>query len=341
MSCSGRWTVRCLAALAAGFGLLISALFAWGYFEMIRMPGKSYSGALPPLDGDGRALADELRLHVESLAGEVGERNVQRPRGLHAAADRIDDALRAAGLSTARQTVTVAGVPCDNVEAEVAGGDRARDVVIVGAHYDSVPFTTGANDNASGTAAMLTLARVFARRHPRATLRFVAFANEEMPHFQTGTMGSLAYARRCRARGENVVGMLSLETIGYYSDAEGSQKYPWPLGLVYPSAGNFIGFVADRSSKHLLERAIGAFRRTTEFPSEGAALFRAVPGVGWSDHWSFWHEGYPAIMVTDTAPFRYPHYHQASDTPDKLDYGRMARVVAGLERVVSDLTGAE
>jgi hypothetical protein len=331
--------------------LLVGIACAWGYLAMIRMPGKSYSGPLPPLGDDGKALAEELRGYVEALAG-LGERSVQRPKGLHAGADQIDETLRRAGLTTSRQTFLVDGVACDNVEVEVAGSDGAsdvgptartgdrpqRDVVVVGAHYDSVPFTTGANDNASGTAAVLALARRFAKAHPRATLRFVAFANEEMPHFQTGTMGSLAYARRCRERGEHVVAMLSLETIGYYSDAEGSQKYPWPLGALYPGKGNFIGFVGDRSSKELVRSAIGAFRRTTEFPSEGAALFRAVPGVGWSDHWAFWHEGYPAIMVTDTAPFRYPHYHKASDTPDKLDYERMARVVTGLAHVLEALT---
>ena len=306
---------------------------------MIHMPGRSYTGALPPLDDQGKALADELRARVELLAGRIGDRSVQRPRALHAAADAIDDAFRAAGLATARQTFDVGGVACDNVEAAIAGRAGSSDVVVVGAHYDSVPFTTGANDNGSGTAALLALARLFAGSHPRAALRFVAFANEEMPHFQTGTMGSMQYARRCKERGEKVVAMISLETIGYYSDADGSQEYPWPLAALYPSTGNFIGFVGDLSSRSLVRRAVGTFRRTTEFPSEGAALFRALPGVGWSDHWSFWQEGYPAIMVTDTAPFRYPHYHQVTDTPDKLDYGRMARVVAGLQHVVADLAG--
>jgi Zn-dependent M28 family amino/carboxypeptidase len=186
---------------------------------------------------------------------------------------------------------------------------------------------------------VLALARIFAKRRPDATLRFVAFANEEMPHFVDGTMGSMAYARRSRDRGEKVVAMMSLETIGYYSDVEGSQKYPWPLEMLYPSRGNFIGFVGDRSSRDLVRRAIATFRRTTEFPSEGAALFRAVPGVSLSDHRSFWDEGYPAIMITDTAPFRYPHYHRPSDTPDKLDYGRMARVVGGIARILEDLAG--
>jgi Zn-dependent M28 family amino/carboxypeptidase len=235
----------------------------------------------------------------------------------------------------------VDGVPCDNVEAEVRGRERPADIVVVGAHYDSLAFTSGADDNASGVAALLALARAFAGAHPRTTLRFVAFANEEPPYFQTANMGSLVYAKRSRARGEHIVAMLSLETIGYYSDAPGSQRYPPPMGLAYPDRGDFIGFVGDRTSADLVRRVVATFRTTTHFPSEGAAPFSLIPGVGWSDQWSFWQVGYPGVMVTDTAPFRYPRYHTAQDTPDALDYDRMARVVAGLERVIADLAGAD
>jgi Zn-dependent M28 family amino/carboxypeptidase len=319
-------------------GLGVVAL-CWGYFAMIRMPGKSYTGALDPLDPGGKAVAEQLHADVEALAGRIGERSVRRPKGLHAAADLIDSELTAAGFTTSRQTFTVEGVACDNVEAEIRGRDRPNDIVIIGAHYDSVPYTTGANDNASGVAAMLALARTFAKAHPAATVRFLAFANEEQPYFYTPAMGSLVYAKRCKERGENIVGMISLETIGFYSDAKGSQKYPPPLDFFYPTEGNFIGIVGDRSSRDLVHRAVGTFRRTTRFPSEGASLFRFIPGVGWSDQWAFWQMGYPAIMFTDTAPFRYPHYHRETDTPDKLDYDRMARVVGGVQHVVEDLTG--
>ncbi|MCI0362486.1 MAG: M28 family peptidase, partial [Phycisphaerales bacterium] len=197
-----------------------------------------------------------------------------------------------------------------------------------------------ANDNGSGVAATLALARAFAESKPDRTLRFVLFANEEPPYFQTENMGSLVYAKRCRERGENTVAMLSLETIGYYSDAPGSQTYPIkPIGWVYPTTGNFIGFVGNYNSRKLVRQAIKSFRAHAQFPSEGGALPGWIPGVGWSDHWAFWQAGYPAIMLTDTAPFRYPHYHSIHDTPDKLDYDRMARVVDGLRPVVADLAG--
>lgn len=151
-------------------------------------------------------------------------------------------------------------------------------------------------------------------------------------------MGSLVYAGRCKRLGDPIVAMLSLETIGCFLQAPGSQQYPLPvLDMIYPDAGNFIAFVGDFASRALIRRALGSFRRHAQFPSEGAALPASVPGVGWSDHWAFWQHGYPAFMITDTAPFRYPHYHTVRDTPDQLDYDSMARVVSGVEKVISEL----
>jgi hypothetical protein len=153
-------------------------------------------------------------------------------------------------------------------------------------------------------------------------------------------MGSRRYVRLIRDRGESVAGMFSLETIGYYSDLRGSQQYPPPLGLFYPDTGNFIGFVANLSSRAWLRDALGAFRRHARFPSEGVAAPAFIPGIDWSDHRSFWEAGYPALMITDTALFRYPHYHLPSDTPDKLDYPALARVVTGLDGMLRDLAAA-
>jgi hypothetical protein len=133
--------------------------------------------------------------------------------------------------------------------------------------------------------------------------------------------------------------MISLETMGYYSDAAGSQHYPFPFSLFYPNTANFIGFIGNISSRSLVRQAISIFRRHTAFPSEGAALPGWIPGTNWSDHWAFWKEGYPAFMVTDTALFRYKYYHTEEDTPDKLDCDRMARVVSGITRVVTEFAG--
>jgi Zn-dependent M28 family amino/carboxypeptidase len=332
------WT-RGRKCFYGGLALAFVIASMGGYFTMIRMPGESYSGVFAPLDALEDRLEKELRRDVATLAGDIGERNALRERGLYDAADFVDRSLKDAGYEVRREAFDANGTRCENIEAQIVGRDRAAEVVVVGAHYDSVQGTVGANDNGSGAAAVLALARAFAGRETSRTLRFVEFANEEPPHFQTSTMGSLVYAKGCRERGDRVVAMLSIETIGYYRDEDGTQSYPFPFSLFYPSTGNFVGFVGNSSSCRLVRQSIETFRKTTRFPSEGAAVPGSLPGIGWSDHWAFWEQGYPGVMVTDTALFRYPHYHTTRDTPDKLHYDRMARVVAGLEEVVAELAG--
>ncbi|HEX8239577.1 MAG TPA: M28 family peptidase [Allosphingosinicella sp.] len=185
-------------------------------------------------------------------------------------------------------------------------------------------------------AAVLELARLLADLQGRSTLRIrlVLFVNEEPPWFKTDRMGSLVYARALKRSGERVAGMMSLETLGYYSDRPGSQLYPAPLGLLYPDKGDFVAFVGLVSSRAFVRKTVAAFREQAPFPSVGGTAPGFVAGIDWSDHWSFEQVGIPALMVTDTAPFRYPHYHSRADTPDKLDYDRLARVVSGLERVI-------
>lgn len=311
------------------------ALVAW--WVMIRMPSTSFHGTPPPLTSEELTLRDELKADVQMLAGEIGERNVEHYDKLTAAADFIAQSFAQAGLTPRRDGYDVSGKLCENIEAEIRGS--SPEIVVIGAHYDSVFGSPGANDNGSGAAALLALARRFAAGSPpQQTMRFVAFTNEEPNHFKTRLMGSWIYASRCKARGDKIAGMISLETIGYFSNAPDSQKFPmFGLKLFYPSAGNFITFVSNVSSRALLRRALGTFRKHATLPSEGAALPASVPGVGWSDHWAFWQHGYPAIMITDTAPFRYPHYHARSDTPEKLDYDAMARLVSAMEEVISDL----
>jgi Zn-dependent M28 family amino/carboxypeptidase len=271
------------------------------------------------------------------LAGTIGERNLWRYTALQRAAEYVEAEFGATGLTPGRKTYEISRVPVSNIEASLAGTTQPEEIVVIGAHYDTITGCPGANDNGSGVAAVLELTRRFAARPQRRTLRFVAFVNEEPPFFQTGQMGSLVYANAARAHRERVVAMLSLETMGYFSDERGSQQYPGPVGALYPDIGNFIGFVSNLASARLLMKARRAFKRRTPLPLQSAALPEAVPGVGWSDHWSFWQAGYPALMVTDTAPFRYPWYHTAQDTPDKLDYARLDQVVDGLEAVIEAL----
>ena len=301
---------------------------------MTKMPGHSHKGPVPAPTADERQLGDRLRGHVTMLAGEIGERNTRRYRELQQAAAYISARLRELGYTIREEPYLADGRQVMNIEAECKGTARPTEIVVVGAHYDSVPGSPGANDNASGVAALLEVARQFKDAKLGCTVRYVAFVNEEPPFFQTELMGSRVYAANAKRRGENIVAMLALETIGYYSDKPGSQQYPPPFNLFYPDTGNFVGFVGNFASRALLRTSIKRFRETTSFPSEGLAAPEFVKGIGWSDQWGFWQEGYPAIMITDTAPFRYPQYHESEDTPDKVDYERMARVVAGIGRVV-------
>jgi Zn-dependent M28 family amino/carboxypeptidase len=287
-----------------------------------------------------RALASRLAQHVGTLASRIGERHVGRTGSLPAAAKYIAESLGQSGCDIEGHTYEVGGVDVHNIVSEQKGGVRCREIVLIGAHYDTVPLCPGANDNASGVAALLEIARACRLHHFDRTLRFVAFVNEEAPFFHTDAMGSLLYARRCRVQDVNIVGMCAFETIGYYTHAPGSQRYPAaPFTWFYPTAGNFIAFVSNLRSRSWLRQAATAFRASTSFPIETAALPELLQGVSSSDHWSFWRTGYPALMVTDTAPFRYVHYHKPSDLPDNLDYESLGRVVMGLTGMVQRLAG--
>jgi len=331
------WLIA-LAALAVAAG---AAWTAW-------MPGASIKSPLPDLSEVERALSTRLEADVRALSVDIGERNVFTPGSMGRTLDWIEGRLREAGYEPQRQgyeldggaLAAVAGRQVQNLAVEIQGTDRPEEIVVIGAHYDSVPGSPGANDNASAVAALLALA-AWLREHPQPrTVRLVAFANEEPPFFMSGDMGSRAYAARSRERGERITAMMSMDGIGYFSDAPGSQRYPAPgLDFVYPSRGDFIAFVTRSRDAPLLREAIGAFRRHASVPSEGAALPGWLPGVGWSDHWAFWQHDYPAFLVTDTLPFRDPHYHTPGDTAGRLDYQRLARVVEGLKAVIEKLAG--
>lgn len=311
-------------------------------WNMVGMPGRSHRGPLPPADNRLLQLASELRHDVTYMADEIGERNVRyRSRELVQTARFIAVALADAGYAVKRQEYNVDDTVCVNLEVEIPGTIRSDEIVIIGAHYDSVASCPAANDNGSGVAAVLSLARVGSSFQNERTLRFVLFVNEEKPYAHTGQMGSWVYARRCRERGEKVTAMLSLETIGYYSDEPGSQRYPSGLGLLYPKTGNFVAFVGNTRHGQLVRQVVRAFRLNEQFPSQGGAMPHAMSDIGRSDHWPFWQEGYPALMVTDTAPFRYPYYHTSEDTVDKIDIERMARVVRGLQSVIRSLVTIE
>lgn len=312
--------------------ILMSSLFSF-----IRMPGTSFNGPLPQLTPQEHQSAERLAEHVRVLANEIGPRNIWEPPSMATTVSYLKRTLRSMGYQVNIQEFSASNVISKNLEVEVHGIRKPEDILVVGAHYDTVAYCPGANDNGSGVAVLLELARLLAQSLPDRTIRLVFFANEEPPFFYTKSMGSRHYARRSRDRRENIVGMLSLETMGYFNDTPGSQHYPFPFSFFYPDTADFIGFVGNIRSRKLVRESIGSFRAYAHFPSEGLATPAFVTGVGWSDHSSFWKEGYPAIMITDTAFFRYNAYHTVQDTPEKLDYQRLARVVQGLTPTIIDL----
>ncbi len=303
------------------------------------MPGQDprvTGGHLRPED-PVQVARERLRAHVHRLAGEIGERNVYHPQALAAAAAYIRGEWSAQGYPVRSQPYEVEGLPCENLEISRVGNGRAREILLIGAHYDSVRGSPGADDNASGVAALLELSRLFTGHKPDRTVRFVAFVNEEPPFFYRRQMGSMVYAEAARARGDDIRLMMSLEMLGTYSDRPGSQRYPPLFRYFYPDRGNFIAFVSNFGSRGMLKQAVAAFRAGSDFPVEHVATFSFVPGVSWSDHQSFWRQDYPALMVTDTAFYRYAYYHTAEDTPEKLNYPAMAEVVEGLYKAIASL----
>ncbi len=287
--------------------------------------------------------ATRLRADVVALAGGIGPRDVRRhPAALGKAARFVEAGLAAGtGRPVRRLPFRVAAGEVVNLEVALPGAVEPQAIVVVGAHYDTVPTTPGADDNASGVAVLLELGRRLSGAKLPRTVRLVAFTNEEPPFFKTDHMGSVVYARAAAAAGDRVVAMLSLETLGYYDPRPGSQSYPPGLGLLYPDRGDYLAFVGNTGSAALVKTALEAFRGAVDFPAESIAAPAFVTGIDFSDHWSFWQAGYPqAVMVTDTAFMRNRHYHEPTDTPERLDYDRLARVTDGLEAVVRRLAGA-
>ena len=274
-------------ALRMLFWSLLAAALAWLLWFMVKVPGESHRGPLAPLSEDETRLAASLRRHVEAVASR--EHNLFHPAALESAARYLETTLAETGYAVSAQRFQTGMGEARNIEVEVRGsGDES---IVVGAHYDSVAGAPGANDNGSGVAATLELARRLRGAAPTRTLRFVLFVNEEPPFFQGMDMGSRRYAIRARERDERIAAMFSLETIGWYSEQPGSQRYPFPLSLFYPSTGNFIAFVSNLGSRALLHESIASFRRQAKFPSEGVAAPALIPGGDWSDHAWFWEQG--------------------------------------------------
>ncbi len=322
------------------FFLIIGIFLTMGATDyFMKMPGKSYAGPFLPLSKEETVVRNNLSNHIYTLAGHIGDRNLWKHKELEKAAAYIKEDFEKVGYKATFEEFIARDHAVKNIVAEKKGQSQPDEIILIGAHYDSVKGCPGANDNASGVAALLETARLLRNQDLAKTVRFVAFVNEEPPFFLSDAMGSRVHAKRARRMGEKIIAMFSLETIGYYSDKSGSQNYPFPFSLFYPDMGNFIAFVGNIGSRKLVHQAIASFRRHAHFPSEGVAAPGWMTGIGWSDQWSFWREGFKAVMITDTALFRYRYYHTLADTPDKISYDRMARLVSGIASMAADLAG--
>jgi hypothetical protein len=290
--------------------------------------------AIPPeIAAGGRADPERLREWVALLAGTIGCRPATRPDLLQAAGERITAGFQELGYTVTRQQVPWRKTALANIIAapgKAAPTDSREPLLIVGAHYDTVSRSPGADDNGSGVAGLMEMARLLSAATPPG-LRLAAFCPEEPPAYRTRNMGSYHYAQELKKAKSRVLGMICLEMIGYFTDAPGSQSYPIPfMNTLYPDRGNFIAIVGNLRSAPWTRKVRNAFAAGTDLPVEtlnGPAL---IVGIDFSDHWSFNKFGYPAVMVTDTAFYRNPYYHLPGDTPDTLDYLRAAKVIDGL-----------
>jgi Zn-dependent M28 family amino/carboxypeptidase len=310
--------VRIAVIILAIVLFVVLSLFGWRLKSKMDMTASS-------INPD---LAINLKKHVQMLSDEIGDRNIDKYANLLKAQEYIRGFLSKLPLDVELQKYAVTKIDVNNIIATKKGSSESDEILIVGAHYDSC-YTPGADDNASGVAGLLEIAKTLSNEPTQRTIKFIAFVNEEPPFFKTEEMGSMIYARDAKKRGEKIRLAVILEMLGYYNDKPFSQKYPPFLGPFYPNKGNFIAVVGNFSSRHFVKSFINDFRALTSFPIVSLSIAGIIPGADLSDHWAFWKTGYPAIMVTDTAFFRNWNYHRHTDKYDTLDYEKMAHVVAG------------
>lgn len=284
-----------------------------------------------------KANPQQLKKHVYTLSNELGPRDISHPNNLDRTAAYIQDQFEAFVDRVEEQYYTADGLRVRNVRAFL--GPETEERIVVGAHYDVAGPYPGADDNASGVAGLLELARLLSADELPLSVELVSYPLEEPPYFYSRNMGSFIHAKSLKDQNISVRVMLALEMIGYFSDEKGSQAYPlFLLRPFYPSVGNFIAVVGRLFQRKLVRTIRKAMQQATLLPVESINAPRLLPGIALSDHLNYWWAGYPAAMITDTAFYRNPNYHSAFDTPDTLDYQRMAQVVEGVKAAVIKLS---
>ena len=352
------WIKRLLLAVVAVVLLLVLAAHLFLKLQVVGMPGESFRGPAPEPDKALLEMAARMQANVEALAYD---RSIYHPEGLSRASRWVEEAFRGRGFNPSRQDYIVVaetvrkaidersrvGVryglysiedqKVTNFWVRLPGSADPEALLVVGAHYDTVAGSPGAYDNAAGIACLLEIARELMEAGPQVTVILAAFTCEEHPASMAGFSGSSRFADmlladRVTAGQSAPFGMISLDTLGNFSEEPGSQLHPFPLQFYFPDKGNFVAFVGDYPSRPFITQMIGRFRETASVPSEGLSIPTEIVGdVMRSDHSSFIKRGVPGLMVTDTANFRVPNpYHTAADTPEKIDYLTLARIARGL-----------
>lgn len=303
-----------------------------------------WSGTLFSRTIDREQIEANLLRHVERLAGQIGVRTLAHPEAMGATIDYLEGQLSQNGWSVQRELYDAMGDEATNLVVEKAGTKRPAEVVLLGAHYDTVATTPGADDNASAVAVLLEVSRLLANHQAKRSIRYVAFACEELPYFHHDAMGSQYHARQSRQRHDKIVGMLCLEMVGYYTLNEGSQSVPPAIPKwfhpIFPKRGDFLAAVGNLGSwKLCLSFRRGYRNGTRRLPLFSICLPEKIKDIRRSDNSSFWDQGYPALMLTDTSFLRNPNYHQPSDRPETLDYQRMTEVTLGVAAAIRHLAG--
>jgi hypothetical protein len=314
-----------LTALACiGLSLLV-----YGWY---RLAQPMWSSVAPANDAVVVPTAS-LEKHVRVLSTDFADRSFDNTPRLEGAAKYIEAELTSMGLKVIAQNFTAQDRSFRNLVVQL--GPDTPDVLVIGAHYDVAGKQPGADDNASGIAGLIELARLLKNAKLQRRVELVAYANEEPPYFRTPWMGSAVHARALKASGKRALLMLSLECIGYFSDAPGSQSHPVSLlNAVYPTVGNFIALVGYYEDGDVSRRVKTAMMAGSDLPVHSINAPGFVVGIDFSDHLNYANEGFVGMMVTDTAFYRNKAYHTPQDTADRLDYQRMGKVVDGVYRAV-------
>jgi len=309
------------------FGVIRISTFGWRFWRKLDLSAEK----------ENLQLVEKLKRHVYKLAHEIGDRSIFRYEKLIDAERYITEQFQSFGYKVEFQEYTLYNKPVKNIIVTKIGRQRPEEIIILGAHYDTCG-NPGADDNASAVAGLLEIARFISDKQTNSSLKFIAFVNEEPPFFKTENMGSRVYIRAAKESREDIKATLILEMIGYYTDKLYSQRYPPIFGMFHPNRGNFIAVVGNFPSRWLVKEVISNFKKETQFPIRSVITFSSIAGVDFSDHWSFWQEGYPAVMITDTSFYRNLNYHTSSDTYETLNYENMAEVVKGLSAALIELT---